>query len=263
MKKGAKSIELFSIRVPVEAVRNLTEAQRFTYYLLGHMFNELNCLQKLISFSLPNHSDHRLLRTRPEFAQALFLFRLASGKVWEATKTIRETKEIAQVLKSDILPHMPGGIERLKSLNKAVGDAAWISQLRNGMGFHFPSIDRWRDHIHPDDAWEDDIVFLSNQSGNTFYDGAETVAQNWMFSQYRGKPPVAAVESMIVEMIDLLRIVVSFLDDAVGAFVSVQLLKDNLTRKPEGKVIAPDFASTRIPFWTAMDKPRAGSHERG
>lgn len=247
-----RSVEMYALTVPLEAVKKLSDEQRFAYYMLGHMFNELMCLQKLVSFSLPKHDDRRPARLRPELGQAMFLFRLASGKIWEASKAIRERKQLAKTLVRDVLPRMPDGKQRLKDLNTAINAAQWLSPLRNGIGFHFPTFEHWSSHIIPDESWVDDTVFFSSQSGNTYYDAADTVAQAFMFQQYGVTNLKEAVDPLIGQMIDLLGSTNSFLEDALGIFISEVILDGSVTREPAGKVLAPEFKNVSTPFWTAM-----------
>jgi hypothetical protein len=247
-----RSVEMYALTLPLEAIKRLTDEQRFAYYMLGHMFNELMCLQKFASFSLPKHDDKRPARLRPELGQAMFLFRLASGKIWEASKAIRERKQLAKTLVQDVLPRMPDGKQRLKDPNAAINDAEWLSPLRNGIGFHFPTFEHWTSHITPDESWVDDIVFLSDQSGNTYYDAADIVAQAFMFQQYGVTDLREAVDPLIGQMIDLLGKMTSFLEDALGTFISEVVLDRSATLKPAGKVLAPEFKRVSMPFWTAM-----------
>jgi hypothetical protein len=44
----------------------------------------------------------------------------------------------------------------------------------------------------------------------------------------------------------------SFLEDVLGTFIAEVIMKGPLTREAAGKVLAPDFDSVSIPFWTAM-----------
>ncbi len=47
-----RSVEMYALGVPLDAIKKLSNEQRFAYYLLGHIFNELMCLQKLVAFAL-------------------------------------------------------------------------------------------------------------------------------------------------------------------------------------------------------------------
>lgn len=253
---NTRSVEMYSLTVPLDAVKRLTHEQRFAYYLLGHTFNELMCLQKLVAFALPKHNDRRPARLQPEIGQAMFLFRLACGKIWEASKAIRENKELARALREDVLPKMTVGKIRLKELNAAINSAKWLSPLRNGMGFHFPTFERWSTHVLPDESWVDDLVFLGKKSGNTYYAAADSVAQAWMFEQYGADELREAVDPLINQMIDLLRQMNSFLEDALATLIAEVIMEESSAPQFVGKVLAPDFERVSIPFWTAMPATR-------
>src|SRR4051812_649870 len=99
---------MYQVRIPLGVIKKLSDEDRFSYYLLGHMFNELMSLQKIVGFALPKHDDQRPARVRPEHAQAMLLFRLASGKIWETVLAIN-SKTLATTLRSLILPKMGDG----------------------------------------------------------------------------------------------------------------------------------------------------------
>lgn len=102
----------------------------------------------------------------------------------------------------------------------------------------------------------DDLVFLGDKSGNTYYDAADTVAQAWMFEQYGAVDLRNAVDPLIGQMIDLRRIMNSSLEDALGVFVAEVILAGPATPEHVGKVLAPEFERVSIPFWTAMPSRR-------
>jgi hypothetical protein len=246
----ARAVEIYKVRIPLEAVSKLSVEDRFSYYLLGHLFNELMSLQKIVGFALPKHDDQRPARVRPELAQAMLLFRMASGKLYESVLAIRD-KTLSATLRSLILPKMNDGVGRLKAVNAAVSNASWLSPLRNGMAFHAPTLDDWKVHIAPDETWVDDVVYMGRQSGNTFYDAADTVAQAWMFTQYDADVR-KAVDPLITEMIDLLGMVNIFLEDCLTIFVEVVMLDEEPSLEPIGKVLSPQHNKVFIPFWTSM-----------
>jgi hypothetical protein len=49
----SRSVDMYELRVPLDAVKRLSDEDRFSYYLLGHIFNELMSLQKIVGFALP------------------------------------------------------------------------------------------------------------------------------------------------------------------------------------------------------------------
>ena len=255
---ATRAVDMFEVRIPLKSVKRLSDEERYSYYLLGHIFNELMCLQKIVGFALPKHDDQRPARLRPELAQAMFLFRLACGKIWEASQIMRKSKQLSATLVQVILPRMPDGLQRLKALNASINGAPWLSPMRNGLGFHFPSYDDWKGHVTPDSTWVDDQLFMGNQSGNTFYDAADSIAQGWMFGQYGLADPRAAVDPLISQMIELLREMNTFLEEVLGVFVGEILLGGRGERKHVGKVLSPLHEAVSVPFWTVMP-PRAES----
>jgi hypothetical protein len=254
----SRSVQVHELRIPLKAIERLSEEDRFTYYLLGHMFNELMCLQKLVAFALPKHDDVRSARRRPELAQALTLFRLACSKIWEV-KLALQTKEVSKTLRVLVLPALENGMTRLKALNAELNAAPWLGPLRNGLGFHFPDFKRWKADTTPQTGWVDDVVIFGESSGNTFYEAAETIAEAWMFREcamFDGEM-APDPDRLIRQMIDLLAAMNSFLEDALGVFIAMVILKDQGRSKPIGKILAPDFGKVAIPFWTSM-KPKGG-----
>jgi len=150
---------------------------------------------------------------------------------------------------------MTNGNVRLKELNAAANGAKWLSPMRNGIGFHFPTFDRWRTHIIPDATWEDDRLYLGDQSGNTFYDAADVVAQSWMFSQYDGaSSAIEAIDLLIEQMIELLRVVNTFVEDALAILIGDIILEGQGEPKHVGKVLGPEHEQVSIPFWTFMQR---------
>jgi hypothetical protein len=152
---------------------------------------------------------------------------------------------------------MVDGPARLKALNVAINEAPWLSPLRNGMGFHAPAFEDWKSHVTPDESWVDDFVFLGDQSGNTFYDAADSVAQSWMFSQFGVTKVRDAIDPLISQMIELLRAMSTFLEDCLMVFIGEVIFHGQVTREYVGKVLSPQHDQVSVPFWTAMP-PRKG-----
>jgi hypothetical protein len=256
----SRAVQFHELRIPLQAIKGLSEEDRFAYYLLGHMFNELMCLQKLVAFALPKHDDVRPALRRPELAQALTLFRLACSKIWEA-KLALQTKEVSKTLRIVVLPELENGRARLKALNAELNAAPWLGPLRNGLGFHFPDFKQWKADTTPQAGWVDDVVIFGESSGNTFYEAAETIAETWMFRECAmfGGDMAPDPDRLIRQMIDLLAAMNDFLEDALGVFIAVVIMKNQGQSKPSGKIVAPDFEKVSIPFWTSMDPRKARS----
>lgn len=254
MRKKAKngSVDVEKLRIPLRDLKGIADQDRYSYYLLGHMFNELMCLQKLIYFAMPRHRDNRDIRRHPEMAQALFLFRIALSKVSEVRKELRDNNTLGATFDRLILPKWPEGVKRRTELHEALDAATWLSVLRNKVGFHFPNFNQLEEYVKPNEEWADDYIYMSSQSGNVFYDAANAVVLHWMFSLYGTKKVEDAIDPMIVEMIKLIKLMTSFLEDAVGVLIAESILSDTNARVRGGPVIASPFVDVQIPFWTYM-----------
>ena len=244
-------IEVHRLKIPIAAVRSLSPAERYAYYLLGHIFNELMFLQKLLKFALPIHDDERSFRKQPEMAQALCLFRIAAGKMFEA-KLALENPTMSQVLPVSFLLLAPGLSDRLEKLRFQVEHAEWLKNLRNQHSFHYPKFYQWATLIDPSPDWADDDIFLAEQSGNVFYVGSDMLAQQWMFGQFDSENPAEAVEPMIKALIALIGDINGFLEDVLGAFIAQRLTGEIQQDSFVGTIECPEFETFNIPFWTHM-----------
>ena len=252
-RKGsaARSVEVMRLTVAANRVLSLEPEERYVYYLLGHFFNELMFLQKLLAFAIPKHEDNRPVRQQPEMGQVLILFRVAAGKLFEA-KLALDKPTMSDVLVRSFLPLLESGSGRLEAFKQRVADSNWLKNLRNRHSFHYPRFDQWQHLVETHGEWSDDDVFMARQSGNVFYAGSDTMAQHWMFGQLNALDPRAAVEPMIDQLIELLRLFNGLVEDLLGAFVATRLLVQGQQPVAIGSVACPDFAGVRLPFWTAM-----------
>lgn len=245
------SVQVIEFRVPIDRVRRLSDAQRYTYYLLGFIFNELMCLRKLISFSLQQRgADMRPVRLNAETSQILLLFRIACAKLWEVQLKLN-AKEVSSVLRKDVWPHWPDGAGALKAVNAAVSNAEWLPRVRNGLGFHYPTLGQWKAYITPTDDWVDDIIYSGAENGNHFYDASESVAKHHMFGFEAPMKP-EQVKQTIDEMVALLGLVSNVVEESVGVFIANHLLPDDPLDGPVHAISAPKYTEQRIPFWTEM-----------
>jgi hypothetical protein len=244
-------VSIQEVRVPVAALKAQPIEVRHTYYLLGHMFNELICLQKMISFALPKHDDLHRFRRSAEVSQAMLLFRVACSKIYEACDELKR-EPIRRTLAERVLPALQDGEKRFDAVSGLAKGTPWLAALRNRVGFHYPRLEQWRDEIEPDDTWEDDLIFVGEKTGNTFYDAADNVLQGFVFGLHTAGAPAAAVDQMVTEMIELLRVMNSFLEEALGVLVEVVLLNRSGYTTLAGSINCPAFGAVFTPYWTAI-----------
>lgn len=256
------SVSVVEISVPLSRLRELSDEQRYAYYLLGFVFNELICLRKLISFSFQQRGDDmRPVRLNAETSQTLLLFRVACAKVWEAHKKLN-SKEVSSVLRRDVWPHWPGGPDALKKVNKAVDDADWITRVRNGIGFHYPTMAQWKPYITPTEQWVDDVIYAGPETGNHFYDASESVARHHMFG-FETAMEGEEVRRIVEEMIDLLGAMCNVVEGCISCFVGEHLVDAGKMGAQVHPVYAPKYEAQRIPFWTEMSSMKKKQRQWG
>jgi hypothetical protein len=241
-------VEVKRLTIPVAAVAGLSDEQRHFYYLFGLIYNESICLRKMISFSLNTHNDARYFRSNSELSQTFFLFRVACSKVWEARLKLNSA-DVRQVLVQDVYPQWQEGPKEQKQLNKISG-ASWISDIRNGLGFHYPSLGDWKGLITPNAAWADDNIFLGTDPGNLYFDAPEQVIREQMFGPLpSGATGDQQMEKRVQQMVELLVQLNEFVENALGRFIATHLIPTG-EATPVGRVAAPRLNEVSIPFWT-------------
>lgn len=247
------SITIRKLTVSVSAIKSLSPEQRYTYYLFGHVLNEMILLGKSIRFAMPKHNDIRNARLDPELAQALFFLRIASSKVLEAQNCLRQ-KRVQEVLQKTIFSLLPTGYAMQEKIQSKIKNVPWLSPIRNKLSFHYPLYNDWLHVTTPTETWEDDIVFIGDLDLNIFFNGSEAVCQHWMFGNL-DVDPTKAVRPMIEAMLDLLTMMCKFLDAVLNVYLTELLLDGPMEPETVGKIYAEDINTFSMPFW--VHNPRA------
>lgn len=243
-----KSVEVKKLTVPVAAVGALNDQERHFYYLTGLIYKEICCLRKLISYSVPAHSDHRPFRREAEFSQTFFLMRIAGAKVHEAWQKLNG-RDMQAVLRADVFPQWPDGAHALKSFNRKVSAAKWLANLRNTIAFHYPTLDDWKAVITPNSNWHDDVLYFGSEPGNMYFDAPEQQVRELMFGPGSGTNPDQRMDDVVSGMVEITTELGDFVERAQVHFAMSRLLED---QQPTvvGSVIAPPLDDVELPFWT-------------
>lgn len=244
-----KSVKIWQLKIPLKRIAAFTSHQRYAYYMLGHIFNEMMTLQKIVGFAIPKHDDVRPARRNAEVAQLFFLFRLTASKIYEVRKIINSS-EFANGLNELVFTEEPHLRQDLKALNRAISGAVWLGRMRNGMGFHYPGFREWEVHTTPDSNWVDDSIYFGEESGNVFYDASASVAMHWMFDEYRDVSPPEAVGQLADELIQLIKEVNRFTENALKPII--MKLTAGCEVESQGTLLAPKHDKVGLPYWTFL-----------
>jgi hypothetical protein len=247
------------LRVPLSALKRLTDTQRYFWYLFGQIYNETLCTRKLISFTTPPGSaDRRVFRREAEFSQVFFLFRMACSKVHEARVALHSSP-ISQVLRHDVFPTWRDGEAEFKELNRTLNEAKWLRDFRDSVGFHYPSMKQMLPVITPNDEWGDDLIYLADGGGNMFFAGADAISRAQMFESMNAAKGTAQMEHLVEEMVALVVRLNDFVGHCLGQFMFPRLVP-GYEAKFLGKVLAPHLHEVMVPFWTQQDATRSSKH---
>lgn len=261
MKKPKhKQMTVSRVKIPTHLIAALSDNERWAYYLMGYIANELNYILKLLVISLKSNESKERFRHMPEIIQSSMLFRLAMGKSHEAMLQLR-TGEFRKVFNSVISKHRPSANARWKEVNAAFNSSArWLGKLRNGTIFHYPTLDEWSKIITPDSTWEDDEFYFSKDAWDVYFDASEIVGQSWMLTMIgNGIPPTSKedaqkkFEDMINTCVRLVGLLRTFVMDCLEVFIADYLLGSNPSVEQLGHVRGTNIDSVTVPTWVFRD----------
>lgn len=251
-----RAIVVKGVSIPVEKIEALTDTQRWAYYLLGFIANEMGSILRLLGHSLDAHGDQRRFRHMPELIQSSMLFRLAAGKAFEAMLQLR-TGEFRSVFKEIIEQHLEDANARWSEVNTAFNNATWLGALRNGGIFHYPKLSDWKDITKPNENWENDQFYFSEGPYSIFFDASEVIGQNWTLSTISKNAPPATkeeaqkrYEQLIDTTINLATLLQKFVVDSATVIIADHFFQGNPPTQELGTVKGPAIDSIKIPVWT-------------
>jgi hypothetical protein len=240
-----KFIEIKEGRIPLAAIKALTPEQRFTYYLLGLIYNETLLLRKIIVFSLSGRGDERAFRVEPEFSQTFFFFRIACSKVHEARLALELPQVKSELL--DLYKSWPEGRQEQREVGRMLASAKWLATLRKRIGFHYPNFHEWRKLTTPNAEWGDEIIWSGEHAPNQFLYGAESLSRAWIFGDAVGATGQERMEHRTHEMVKIVSAMNDFITHAIDQFIFQRL--PGGTSKSLGRVSATPMRQVRMPFW--------------
>lgn len=257
MKKirSHKKIIITGVEIPIEKIAALNDEERWAYYLLGFIANEMNSILKLLVLSLNSNGSEQRFRHMPELINSSILFRMAAGKSFEAMLQLR-TREFRTVFSHVISKHLPNANNRWKEVNQAFNSATWLGRMRNGVIFHYPTLAEWKEITTPDDSWEPDEFYFSDGAADVYFDASEIVGQNWVLMVVGGgSPPKTKMEAqvryekLIKDTVDLVGLLKAFAMDSLAVFIADHLFGGTPSVKTMGTVRGTNIEAASIPTW--------------
>lgn len=208
-------VRIQKLTFPKESLEGVPVEDRYTYLTLGHMFNELMALQRLLSFSLPRDEDVEPAVRDAKFGQAMLVLRVTAGKLYEAHKAL-DAREMSGSIRTRFLPLLSDGADRWKRLRDAKRSVGWLNDVRNDVAFHFPTFSETAPLLAADGGAEIE-VYGDSRSGNTFHKTSEGFALSILFKTARD---VEHAHQMIGDVIGYLTEFNDFLEAVLAEYAS-------------------------------------------
>lgn len=147
-------------------LKALPDTDRYVFVLVGHIYNELMALQKMLLIAKPPLDAPDAVKDAGVGLSMLMLKTLL-GKTFEALETLKGTK-VSDRLKTQYF-HNPKHLKHWEEALDRFARADWLQTLRNQHSFHYMSEGQWRETLVDDRLFDGAYVILDSTHGNTFY----------------------------------------------------------------------------------------------
>jgi hypothetical protein len=233
-------------KVSAKKILQVPMTERVFLVYAGHMFNEVNILNRLIHFSNKAKTDTRIER-EAKFAQLSILLRLIVGKLWESWECL-EKIYFSTVLHKVYGKHFDQNtLQALNVLKTHFGKKSLLNTIRNKFAFHY-SIDETRTWLNKPTkhSW---VFNLGEEYGNTLFTYSEDVVMYTALEMINTKSPKRAFGKLLDESLLINKAFREFLIGAMHPIISKYFGK-NLSELGSRKTTikgARKFKSMTIP----------------
>jgi hypothetical protein len=251
---GSARIQVGRVRIPKDRVLALAHQERYVFYLLGHVFNELSMLRKFIAFAFNQVEQEKNFLNEPDVAQAMFLFKLAAMKLVEFRNAITR-HDASHTIRTSYFSLREDLEGRLVAVQRDIGRAGWIGLIRKSQAAHYPSFADWQEVTRAQEPWSDDIIYLGTQTGNTFFASAEVTANAAILQSTGSDSTFQALLNLVDIGLPLLVRTSDVVQEMLDVYVNTKLMTPEDRIESIGFVTnPPNFLDVRLPFWTLMPK---------
>ncbi|WP_027793374.1 hypothetical protein [Paraburkholderia acidipaludis] len=256
-----KSKALRRIVIPYSMIAHLSESDRYSLHLLGHIFNETMVLLKLAYTTSIKREDCTDAEVAASVCQATLFCRLLAGKIHEAQLRLN-SKEVRVFLTNCCYPYVPdeAGPTLLAAFNTAASQCKWLNAARNGHSMHYPSLQHWQAALTTLSENKAGFELICGKlDGDILYHSSDAMAGLAFFHEVDPADWRTGAETMIRELQQL--------GDRLGEFIQTILRSFVLRAKDEfagavGSITvetlppfyAPDFDHFEVPYFFSVSE---------
>ncbi|MDQ7981907.1 hypothetical protein QYH69_32305 [Paraburkholderia sp. SARCC-3016] len=196
-----KNEQLTKVTLPKDAWAELDNETQFAILLLGHIFNEIVTLEKLLVATHPHDQQTRIERSG-SVSQSTLLQRILVGKLYEAKASL-SSKIINRFLKDKCFPHMQEGEGEalLKDFHRSIGACQWLPDARNKHSLHYPTMGVWEPLINGMRVQKEAFKFImGSRDGDLLYETADNIANMSFFANAGGGDWKSGVDIAFTEI---------------------------------------------------------------
>jgi hypothetical protein len=207
-----------------EKIARLSVEQRFTFFLMGHMFNEIMSLQKLVYRTMAQEDEPITAKIEGSVATSTMLIRLLAGKLMEAGDRLNSAP-VGPTLVADYFDLVPNCRDKLRVINRRLSQSPWFRALRNGHTFHYPGLPEWSDALAagPFDAL---AIYIGDFTGNSLMYAADLLANSSMSRLVNATDPMAGLQALMDEVVGVAGLLGEFLQECAALYADRYLLRD-------------------------------------
>lgn len=210
----------------------LPESDKYALLLLGHVFQEIAWLQRMLYVAQKNTTMGSQIEKDGQVFQLLFLTRMLLGKLKEFDTLLREENRITAFLASNFdSASLIRGTEAVRSIREKFSANAWISTGRNKHFLHYPKFNDMKATLSSMDQHWDYKVYHGEISSLTLYTTSDAVASLAWFNLADQNDPFRGHSDALDTLLDIAREVLALIERAIGHQLSGPLARDGDTKE--------------------------------
>lgn len=236
---------LHKINLSSAKLKALGPNERYVFVLVGHIFNELMTLQKVMLVSQPPTEAHPFI-TDAGMTLSIIWLRLMVGKTHEAITCLKR-ESVQQVLRAQFFAPVEGLSEQWEAALQKYEDLTWLQRIRNSKAFHYMTQAQWSVDLRDEDC-DEAYVIVGPRNGDILFQWPEQRAAIPMLKLVNEDAPFEGLATMLKELAGLMSMLGECLAHGAQAFIHERLIDDDSLEAPE-QVPAPKFESSHLPYF--------------
>lgn len=190
-------MRIFVAKLSKEKLNSASPTERSFFFIMAHLVNEINALNKLIFWS-HEYLTQNSAEENGKVSLTFILLRLLAGKLNEGNKLLRK-KFYGSKISKDYIPALSAkGQEALNQIKRYFNGTNSVTHIRNNYAFHYSPEEL--DSVLPTVPEELKVYVSDGGSANTLYYFAEVLANRAILRTIDDKDDYAAYKRLVEEL---------------------------------------------------------------